>query len=141
MVWSDGTLTALIAPDRLPSPALSPQEGLTKLDEIWGRSDLGRLPIAWGLADGARVDFLGVHLDCPSGGEARLTWRAGGRGLRFVFSAATGMNLLPLDLWPSEAASPATSALNFTLSLPDACVVSSAGDAQMGVALWARKGA
>lgn len=173
VVWSNGTLTALIAPNRVPSPALSPQEGLAKLDAIWGRQDLGRLPIAWGLsdetvradlisvagtvtltdrsdgaadlsatpADADRVDFLGVHLDCGSDGEAGLTWQVGGRALGFVFSATSGLNLLPLDIWPSHAASPATSYLNFTLSLPDTCMVSSAGGAPTGFALWAREGA
>jgi hypothetical protein len=167
-VWSDGPLTALIKSDRLPSPALSTQDGTAKLDAIWGRRDLERLPTAWGrspstirrdlnevagtvtrteapdgsqtltatLSAPAKIDFLGLNLDCNAGGEARLNWQADGHTLGFNFSPVTGLNLLPLDTWPSQAAAPATATADFTLSLPDTCVVSSAG-----ISLWAREGA
>lgn len=160
-VWTDGTLTALIAPGRAPSPTLPVAEGIARLDGIWGRPKLDRLPTAWGasadtiaddleplaatisLNDGRSVavalerpgaiDFLGLTLSCMGEADpATITWAAGAQTPSFIFSPSTGLALLPLDIWPSQALTPAARTGRFTLSLPPACSVSDG-------AVWSRK--
>lgn len=165
-VWGDGNLTALITPDRAPSPPLSRAEGIARLDRIWGRPKLERLPTAWGasadtiaddlvplpatltrspgpvgsqtvevtLEEPGAIDFLGLTLTCMGEtASATLTWTAGAKTPSFTFSPSSGLALLPLDIWPSQALAPATNTGRFDLVLPVGCSVSDG-------AVWSRKG-
>ena len=158
-VWTDGKLTALIVPDRAPSPTLSTAEGIARLDAIWGRPELAHLPTAWGASadtiaddltplaaevtfDGTTIevaleqpgaiDFLGLTLTCMGErGDATLSWTAGAATPRFTFSPSTDLALLPLDIWPSQAVAPATRSAHFALTLPAGCTMADG-------AVWAR---
>ncbi|WPZ32641.1 hypothetical protein T8K17_15480 [Thalassobaculum sp. OXR-137] len=159
-VWSDGTLTALIEPGRAPSPPLSREEGIARLDAIWGRTPLEHLPTAWGasadtiaedltplpatvsltggsvevtLETPGTVDFLGLRLTCMGDvGDAALTWTVGARTPSFTFSPSTGLALLPLDIWPPQAVALAAPTARFALTLPAGCTMTDG-------AVWSRK--
>jgi hypothetical protein len=158
-VWTDGRLTALIEPGRAPSPVLSREEGIARLDSIWARPNLHHLPMAWGasadtiaedlrplpatvthdgrlvevaLGQPGAIDFLGLTLTCMGEtGDATLSWEAGAEAPSFTFSPSTGLALLPLDIWPSQALAPVKPSTQFTLALPDGCAMTDG-------AVWAR---